>query len=77
MLGKNNTATLTLKGDVSALSLYVETAEGKRHMFALNAITPSDSQQDWRTYEVSLSALAKEPVGQLGMLFRKVRPRKM
>ncbi len=40
-------------------------------MFALNAITPSDSRLDWRTYEVSLSALAKEPVGQLGMLFRE------
>ena len=40
-------------------------------MFALNAITPSDSQQDWRTYEVSLSALAKQRIAQLGMLFNE------
>ncbi|GAC11800.1 endo-beta-N-acetylglucosaminidase [Paraglaciecola chathamensis] len=71
VLGKKNTATLTLKGDVSALSLYVETADAKRHMFALNAITPNDTQQGWHTYEVSLSTLAKEPIGQLGMLFRE------
>lgn len=69
VLGKNNTATLTLKGDASALSLYVETADGKRHRFALDAITPSVSQQDWRSYEVSLSALAKQSITQLGMLF--------
>ena len=71
LVGADNEVSLAIKGSTVDMSFYLQTADGKRHVYSLNNHQSTDKGRGWQHYSITLKDISKQHLVQLGVLFSK------